>query len=667
MRTHPRSAARCRDEDRPGAGCRGRRRVCALALALLAAAWSAPSGGTDAPARAGAAPPALPFTDVTAAAGIRFVHRNAATGEKLLPETMGGGAAFFDYDRDGDPDLLLLHSDPAADPPAVLYANDGAGRFTDVTAASGLAQALPKGFLGMGVAVADVDGDGWRDLFLTAVGRDRLLRNREGRFSDATEAAGVAGPADAWSTAAAFLDADGDGDLDLFVARYVVWSADDDRRRAFEMDGVGRAYGLPQSYPGTQPALFRNRGDGSFEEVGAEAGVHVTDASGAALGKGMAVVAEDFDGDGRTDVFMANDTTRNFLFHNLGGGRFEELGELWGVSYGPDGGATGAMGSDLGDLGGSGRRALVVGNFAREVSSLYQASPEDPTFFADQALVAGLGPATRTPLTFAVLLLDADLDGRLDVLQVNGHVEPGIAGADPVQSYRQPPQLFWNAGPARPGRPDAAPRLLPVPEAALGDLPRPLAGRGATYADVDDDGDLDLLLTQVGGPAVLLRNDQETGHRWLRVRLEGRPPNTDAVGAHVVLVTRRRPPVEDEETAGDEPATKPAPAGEATAGEATDVERRVQRRTVQTSRGYLSAVELPLTFGLGDDEEVESLRVTWPDGRSRVLGGADVEPGALHVVAEPATGSAPAADAPQTQDGPASPGDGADSAPGAPA
>ena len=522
----------------------------------------------------GEKPPSIPFTDVTEEAGITFVHDNAASGDKLLPETMGGGTAFFDYDEDGDPDLLLMHSSRTADPPVVLYANDGKGHFEDVTAKSGLKEAVAKGFLGMGVTAADVDGDGWTDLYLTAVGGNRFLRNREGRFIDATAETGLAGPEGAWGTGASFFDAEGDGDLDLVVANYVTWSPAVDRERDFQLDGIGRAFGLPQDYPGAHPLLFIQGEDGGFVERGAEAGLHVFDAPGGApLGKALAVAVEDVDGDGLADLFVANDTTRNFFFHNQGGGRFEEAGELFGLAYSPDGRNTGAMGVDWGDLGGDGRLSFAVGNFAKEVSSLYRAG-DDPAFFLDEALAAGLAAATRPALTFAVLLADFDLDGRLDLLQVNGHVEPDITGADPAQSYRQPPQLFWNAGLDQAGRV----RFLQVPDPGLGDLPRPLAGRGAASADVDGDGDLDLVLTQTGGPAVLLRNDQATGHHWLRVRLEGLPPNRDAIGAQV------------EVKVGD----------------------GVQRRTAQPARGYLSSVEPVLTFGLGEAKKVNAVTVTWP-------------------------------------------------------
>ena len=554
-------------------------------------------------------PPVIPFTDVTAASGIDFVHVNGASADKLLPETMGGGVAFFDYDGDGDADLLFVNSAPsrtgeplpvsAQPPPVVLYRNDGGWRFTDVTEATGIAAAVGPGFDGVGVAAGDFDGDGRTDLFLTAVGRDRLLANRGERFVDVTEAAGVGGPADAWSSGAAFFDADGDGDLDLWVVRYVVWSPAVDAELDFRIEGIGRAFAPPQRYRGIDSALFLNRGDATFADASAEAGVRVAGPAGEPLGKGLAVHPVDLDGDGRLELAVANDTVRNFLFHNLGGGRFEEVGELWGVAYDPNGRATGAMGVDSGPLGDDGRLALVVGNYADEATSVYLADPEDPTFFADETLATGAAGPTRAALTFGLLLLDADLDGRLDLLQVNGHVEPDVARASPTQSYRQPAQLLWNAGPAAAGGP---PRLVELPAASAGDLGRPLAGRGAAWADVDLDGDLDLAITQVGGPAVLLRNDQATGNGWLRVRLAGRPPHREAIGAEVVL------------TAGG----------------------RSQRRAVMPSRSYLSQVELPLTFGLGTAASVDSLRVRWPDGTVQEVPADGLGPGRTLRVEQPA-------------------------------
>ncbi len=550
------------------------------AVAVLVAALAGASGPPS--------PPSLPFTDVTAASGVAFVHTNGAYGEKLLPETMGGGVAVLDYDRDGDPDLLFVdsadwpgHERPGAAssqaPTMALYANDGAGHFHDVTAQAG----LDLSFYGQGVAVGDYDGDGWPDLYLTAVGPNHLLHNRGGRFAEVTAAAGVTGgPAD-WSTCAAFFDADGDGDLDLFVCNYLTWSPEIDRRLDRHGNTVPLVYGRPQHYRGADPILFRNDGSGAFTDVSAASGVRVHDPeTGEPVAKALGLVPVDVDGDGRVDLLVADDTTRNLFFHNRGpeGGvpRFEEAAELFGVAYDGDGGTTGAMGTDAGELGAGGGLALAVGNFEGEATSLYRAGRDDPTFLPDLSLASGLAHATRGHLTFGVLLFDADLDGRLDLFQANGHVETDIARLEPGQRYAQPAQLFWNTG--------GKPLLLEVPAAELGDLSRPMAGRGAAFLDLEGDGDLDLVLTQPGGPARLLRNDLDpdpaAGHHHLRVVLRSPPPNPDGIGARV----------------------------EATAGGSLQVRR------IMPTRSYLSQVEPAASFGLGAAETVERLRITWPDG-----------------------------------------------------
>ncbi len=521
--------------------------------------------------------PRLPFTDVTRAAGIDFVPATGAAGEHLLPETMGSGVAVLDFDSDGDPDLLLLSARPwpwqhagSRTPTPHLYANDGSGRFTDVTHAAGLDHSL----YGMGAAVGDVDGDGDPDLFLTALGADRLLRNDGGRFVDVTAAAGVAGSANAWSTAAGFFDADGDGDLDLLVCHYVEWSRALDLEANFTLDGVHRAYGPPMAFAGTALTLYRNDGGWRFTDVTATAGMDVVNpASGAPVGKALGLTFADVDGDGLLDVLVANDTVRNFLFRNLGAGRFREVGTAAGVAFDRMGAATGAMGVDAGDLRGDGRLAFAIGNFANQMSSLYVAQGE-PWQFEDEAMIEGLGGPSRRVLTFGLLLLDVDLDGRLDLLEANGHLEPDIARVQASQSYRQPAQLFWNAGP------DAPATFIEVPAEELGDLARPMAARAAAYADLDGDGDLDLVLTANGGPPRVLRNDQATGHHWLRVRLHGAGANREAIGAELELT----------------------------------VGGRVLRRRQVPTRSYLAQVEQVVTFGLGDAVEAGPLRVRWPGG-----------------------------------------------------
>jgi enediyne biosynthesis protein E4 len=528
----------------------------------------------------GGAPPALPFVDITEAAGIRFVHDNGARGEKLLPETMGGGGGFFDFDNDGHPDLLLVNGTPwphdargdlARRASLTLYSNDGSGRFEDVTARVGLTDS----FYGMGVAFGDFDGDGFTDVFVTAVGENRLYRNVGGRrLVDVTAEAGVAGGPDSWSTCAAFVDYDNDGLLDLFVCNYVRWSREIDFELDYRLTGVGRAYGPPLNYQGAHSYLYRNNGDGTFSDVSEQAGIQVSNpATGVPVGKALGVAPIDVDGDGAIDLLVANDTVRNFFFHNRGDGTFEEAGELYGVAYDRDGSATGAMGIDAGHHRNDHDLAFAIGNFANEMTSFY-VTQGDPTLFADEAITSGIGAASRILLTFGVLLLDVDLDGRLDLLQANGHLEEEIGQVDPSQHYRQPAQLFWNAGPA------SARTFEAVPPERLGDLARPLVGRGAAFADIDGDGDLDVLLLQTGGPPLLLRNDQQSGNHWLRLKLVGEAGNREAIGAWVELT----------------------------------IDGETQRRQVMPTRGYLSQSELPVTFGLGSAASVESIVVIWPDG-----------------------------------------------------
>ncbi|MHC5003391.1 MAG: CRTAC1 family protein [Planctomycetota bacterium] len=526
--------------------------------------------------------PDLPFADVTAAAGIAFVHHSGATGQKLLPETMGAGAAFLDYDDDGDQDLLLVNGSswpwdeaPVPPPTCALYRNDG-GAFTDVTAEAGLDVTL----FGMGVACGDYDGDGRVDVYLTAVGANRLLRNVGGRFRDVTETAGVGGEADRWSTSAAFFDADGDEDLDLFVCNYVRWSREIDLNLNYTLNGVDRAYGPPTSFRGEHCTLYRNRGDGTFADVSAEAGLQIFNvATGVPVGKALALVPADLTGDGRLDVIVANDTTRNFLFVNRGDGTFAESGVRSGVAFDGMGQATGAMGIDAARYRNDEDLAVGIGNFANQMTSFY-VKQAGSGVFSDDAIVEGIGSPSRIVLSFGLFFFDADLDGRLDLLQANGHLEEAINQLQPSQHYRQRTQLFWNRGP------DAPAAFLEVPPERTGDLAVPIVGRGAAYADVDGDGDLDVVLTQTGGPARLLRNTQSSGHHWLRVRLVGRPPNTGAIGASVEL----------------------------SAGGST------QRRVVMPARSYLSQVELPVTFGLGEAGRVDALAVLWPDGtRQQVM------------------------------------------------
>jgi hypothetical protein len=520
------------------------------------------------------------FTDVTRASRVNFVHRNGAYGEKLLPETMGGGVAVIDVRGNGRADLIFVDSGSWKQPGPILhlYLNDGRGNFRDATAGSGLESVR---LYGMGVAVGDYDNDGFDDIAVTGVGGVRLLRNLggSGKFEDVTKRAGISASPEDWYTCAAFVDTDNDGRLDLFLCRYVRWSREIDRAIDFRMTGLGRAYGQPTSFEGTFPRLLRNQGKGKFTDVSEAAGMHVLNpATGKPVAKSLGVAPVDLDGDGWIDFVVANDSVRNFLFLNDRKGGFREVGSQSGLAYDANGNARGAMGIDAAHYRNDAQLAIAIGNFANEMSALYVGGKD--LRFDDQAIVSGIGPATRRALTFGVLFLDYDLDGRLDLFQANGHIEDDINKVQASQQYAQPMHMFWNCG-------ERCPHLYAeVPAAQRGALAQAIVGRGATYADLDGDGDLDLVVTQINGPALVLRNDQASGHHWLRVRLEGSGAvNRDAIGSWV----------------------------EVSAGGAT------QRGQVMPTRGYLSQVERTLTFGLGKASRVDKLTVHWSDGTSQAV------------------------------------------------
>jgi len=524
-------------------------------------------------------PPAVVFRDITTAAGIDFVHTNGAYGDKLMPETIGSGAAFFDYDNDGDPDLLLVNStwfpghEQETTPTLALYRNDGSGQFKNVTRETG----LDINCYGMGVAAGDVDNDGWTDLYITALGENYLLKNGQGSFTNITATSGTAGQPSDWSTAAAFLDVDNDGDLDLFVGNYVQWTREVDLEIDFHLTGLGRAIGAPNHFYGTTNRLYRNDGQGTFSDISQSAGIIITDpVTQAPTGKALSVAPVDYDRDGWIDLFVANDTTRNFLYHNLGEGQFEEIGALEGIAFDRNGKATGAMGIDAAYFRNDEDLGIGIGNFANEMSSLYVTVGGQPPF-ADEAVLEGFGPASRQALTFGLFFFDYDLDGRLDLLQANGHLEAEINVVQSSQTYAQPAQLFWNCG--------SVCRNRFVAVTGTGDLATPMVGRGAAYADIDNDGDLDVVITQNGRRAVLFRNEQSLGHHWLRVRLAGNHSNRNAIGAVVEL----------------------------------SVDGITQRRVVMPTRSYLSQSELPLTFGLGTSNAVDELHITWPDGHRQTV------------------------------------------------
>jgi len=536
------------------------------------------------PERAPVAVPSARFTDVTAASGIDFVHHNGAYGEKLLPETMGGGVAVIDVANNGHADLLFVDSGnwpwKAAGPryPTLrLYRNDGHGHFHDATAGSGLESVR---LYGMGLAIGDFDNDGYDDIVVTGVGGIRLLRNLggTGRFEDVTRRAGIVSAAEDWNTCAAFFDFDNDGHLDLFVCRYVRWSPDIDRKMDFRMTGIGRAYGPPNSFEGSFPRLFRNNGNGTFTDVSEKAGLRVVNpATGKPIAKSLGVLPIDLNGDGWIDLVVANDTVRNFLFLNQHDGTFKEAGAESGIAYDVNGNTRGAMGIDAAYYRNDKDLAINIGNFANEMSALYVGAGPKPRF-EDLAIVEGIGAATRQTLTFGVLFFDYDLDGRLDLFHVNGHIEDQINKVQSSQQYAQPMKLFWNCGAA------CQSSFVDLPVGQLGALSKPIVGRGAVYADLDGDGDLDLVVTQIRGPALVLRNDQASGNHWLRVRLDGGGKiNRDAIGSWVELTA----------------------------------DGLTQRRQVMPARGYLSQVERTLTFGLGKSAGVERLKVHWTDGTTQ--------------------------------------------------
>jgi hypothetical protein len=550
--------------------------------------------------------PAVAFTDITADAGLRFVHENGAAGEKLLPETMGGGCAFFDFDGDGDQDILLVNSQrwpwdarPKTEPAtAALYRNDGQGKFEDVTAGSGLDVSI----YGMGVAAGDYDSDGRVDVFLSAVGANRLFRNvGDGKFEDVTNIAGVAGDGKTWSTSSGFFDYDRDGDLDLFVCNYVVWSREYDVAQNFQLTGGGRAYGRPQNFEGTFPYLYRNDG-GKFTDVSAEAGVQVRNpATQTPMAKSLGVTFVDFDRDGWLDVIVANDTVQNFLFHNQKDGSFQEIGALVGIAFDMDGAARGAMGIDAARFRNNEALGVAIGNFANEMTALYVSYDGEPQF-TDEAVSTGLGPESRLELKFGVFFLDFDLDGRLDLFSANGHLEEDINRVLPSQHYAQPPHLFWNCGP------EHGAEFLPVPTEKCGaEILQPMVGRGSSYADIDSDGDTDVLVMVVGQAPRLFRNDQQLNHHWLRFKLIGRQDNRDAIGAWVEV----------------------------------QLADRTLWRQVMPTRSYLSQVELPVTFGLNGEDRIQRVTIHWPDGTKQRVENTEVDaPHTIQQAAAPVDSSA---------------------------
>jgi hypothetical protein len=504
------------------------------------------------------------LTDVTSAAGLQFHHNSGAYGGKLLPETLGSGCAFLDYDADGWQDILLING---MDWPGHerqrstlrLYKNNRNGTFTDVTRAAGLDIEM----YGMGVAVGDYNNDGFPDILITCVGQNRLFRNTgKGTFADVTKKSGLGGR-QALSTSALWCDYDRDGLLDLLVCNYVKWSPDHD---VFcSLDGKHKSYCTPEAYRGETSWLFHNRGDGTFEDVTAHSGIF--DSSSKALGVAML----DYDHDGWPDLLVANDTQPNKLYRNLQNGTFRDLGMEAGIALSSEGKARAGMGVDTGDFTNSGTAGIAITNFDNEMIGLYREMKKG--VYEDVSTQSGVGLPSKNSLGFGCAFCDVNLDGYLDLVVANGHIDETVRNIRGNVGYAQPPQLFLNDGKGM---------FRDVASEAGGEFAQSKVGRGVACADFDRDGDVDLLITTNNGPAYLYRNDQGAGNRSIRFQLVGTKSNRDAIGAEVRI----------------------------------DCGGVHQSRMVKSGSSYLSQSELPVTFGLGKRDQLDRVVIQWPSGRS---------------------------------------------------
>ncbi len=551
--------------------------LAALLSAMITLSAQAPGPQKAAAAKPAAAKPAtapsgasgVTFTDVTKAAGITFKHNNGAFGKKYLPETMGSGVVFVDFDGDGFADLFYVNSKNWPDHPGAksypaLYHNNRNGTFSDVTKQAGLAIEL----YGFGATAADYDNDGHVDLFVTALGGNHLFHNNgNGTFSDATARAGVG--ASAFSTSAAWFDYDKDGFVDLVVLNYVQWSAEKDL--FCTLDGKTKSYCTPESYKGESPILYHNKHDGTFEDVTKAAGLYDP------ASKAMGVALFDYNGDGWLDLFVANDTQPNRLYRNTGKGSFVDEAVASGVAFNEAGVARAGMGVDAADYDRSGRESLIIGNFSNEMMALYH--NEGTNLFIDEAPTATIGQASLLSLTFGCFFFDFDNDGLLDVFAANGHVADDINRVQPKVTYAQTPHLFHNLGNKR----------FEVASGNAG-LQERLVARGAAYADFDNDGDLDIAIATNNGPARLLRNDGGNRGNALRVALVGAKSNRSAIGARI---------------------TASLDGGATT------------RAMVKSGSSYLSQSELPVTFGLGRAAKVAALEIQWPSGQLEKIPATD--------------------------------------------
>ncbi|HEV2177062.1 MAG TPA: CRTAC1 family protein [Terriglobia bacterium] len=538
-----------------------------VAFALFAAFCS---GGivwllASPPAGTAAAPSLVRFVDITRQSGINFIHNTGAFGKKYLPETMGAGCTFIDYDNDGRPDILLINGDnfpghKTKRSTMKLYHNNGDGTFTDVTAKAGLNIEM----YGMGVAVGDYDNDGWDDIYVTGLGEARLFHNQHnGTFKDVTKAAGVNNTG--FGASAAWVDYDRDGKLDLFVTNYVNWSEKGDIYCS--LDGKHKSYCTPEAYQGETCRLFHNLGNGRFEDVTQKAGIYDP------TGKSLGVAIIDYDNDGWPDIAVSDDTQPNKLYHNNRNGTFTEQAVEAGIAFSEDGVARGAMGIDADDFDGSGFPSLAIGNFSNQMLGLYH--NEKNKFFIDIAPSSSVGRSSLLSLSFGLFFFDYDLDGRPDLFVANGHIEPEINRIQPQVSYAELPLAFHNEGSDKKGNT----RFEDVSK-QLG-FTRPLVARGAAYADINNDGAPDILVTTNGGPAYLFKNVGGAANNAIRIRTVGTRSNRDGIGA-VVRV-------------------------KAASG--------TNEQTVHSGSSYCSQSELTLTFGLGKNTQAESVEIDWPSGR----------------------------------------------------
>jgi len=507
--------------------------------------------------------PGLRLVDVTSQAGIQFHHNSGAYGGKFLPETLGSGCAFLDYDRDGWQDILLING---MDWPGHkrqrstlrLYRNNRDGSFSDVTRKAGLDVEM----YGMGVAVGDYNNDGFPDILITCVGQNRLFRNTgKGTFVDVTRSSGLAAR-QSFSTSALWFDFDRDGLLDLFVCNYVKWSPEHD---VFcSLDGKHKSYCTPEAYRGETCWLFRNRGNGTFEDVTATSGIF--DSSSKSLGVAML----DYDQDGWPDLLVANDTQPNKLYRNMRNGTFKDVAVDAGIAFSAEGKARAGMGVDAADFDNSGTSGVAITNFDNEMIGLYRALGNGT--YEDVAMQAGVGPVSKNTLGFGCVFLDADLDGAVDLLVANGHIDETVRNIRGNVGYAQPPQLFLNGGK----------RTFRDVATEVGEgFSQPKVGRGLAYGDFDRDGDVDILMTTNNGPSFLFRNDQLAGNRSIRFHLVGTSSNRDAIGATVRIYH----------------------------------DGSSQSRLVRGGSSYLSQSELPVTFGLGKRDRIDRVVIQWPNGK----------------------------------------------------